>query len=135
MLAFGGVPVVGFNLAEAQRHARHGARTRQQALADVYPRDDGAWGIGDPNKELDVVSDLAAAVLFSYAALEGVGAGGRLPGLRGLHNGLVRPPSGPDDVAILGRLLRGEADSCGDDAIAVVRALRPELLPSDVIPE
>lgn len=83
MLAFGGVAVVGFNLAEAHRHARHGARTRQQALADVYRRDDGSWGIVDPNKELDVVSDLAAAVLFSYAALEGVGAGDRLPGLRG----------------------------------------------------
>ena len=41
--------MVGFHLAEAQRHARRGARTRQQALADVYRRDDGAWGIGDPN--------------------------------------------------------------------------------------
>jgi hypothetical protein len=109
VLAFGGVAVAGFNLAEAHRHARHGARTRQQPLADVYRRDDGAWGIVDPNKELDVVSDPAAAVLFSYAALEGVCAGDWLPGLRGLHHGLVRPPSGPDDVAILGRLLRGDA--------------------------
>jgi hypothetical protein len=130
LLAFGGVPVVAFNLAEAQRHARHGARTRRQALADVYRRDDGAWGIADPKKELDVVSALATAVLFSYAALQGIGAGDRLPDLRRLHQDLVSPRSRPDDEAILGRFLRGDADSCGDDAAAVVGALRPELLPS-----
>jgi hypothetical protein len=135
VLAFGGTPVVGFNLAEAQRHARRGARTRQQAIADVYRRDDGAWGVGDPNKELDVVSDLAAAVLFSHAALEGLRASERLPHARDLHDGLVHPRPGPDDTAVFGRLLRGDADTCADDAIAVVRALRPDLLPSDLILE
>jgi hypothetical protein len=135
VLAFGGVPVVRFNLAQAQRHARSGARTRQEAIADVYRRDDGAWGIGDPNKELDVVRDLVAAVLFSHAALEGLGATGQLPQARDLHDGLVHPRPGPDDMAIFGRLLRGDADTCADDAIAVVKALRPDLLPSDLLPE
>lgn len=35
VLAFGGVSVVGFNLAEAQRHARRGTRIRQRATDDA----------------------------------------------------------------------------------------------------
>ena len=63
---------MSFHLSEAQRHAGRGVRGRHQAIADLYPRDDGMWGVSDPNKELSLVSDLAAAVLFSAAALEGL---------------------------------------------------------------
>jgi hypothetical protein len=138
VLAFRGEHVVGFNLIEAQRHARRGARTRQEAVTDLYRRDDGLWGIGDPSKELDLVSELAAAVLFSAAALDGLGSngGGALSGsvvrLRRLRDELVHPHVGPDDMSVFGRLLRGDADTCADDAIAVVKALRPDLLPADL---
>lgn len=189
VLALHGAAVVGFNLVEARRLARRGARTREQAIDDVYRREDGLWEVSDPNQELDLVSHLAAAVLFSYAALEGVGnctiaelrpdvtaeverdgetievARDRMeavltvaeklsvvvptftarPFMKGcvlwdgfgrlsrLRDGLVHPRSASDDLGIFGRLLRGDADSCADDAVDLVRALRPELLPSDLL--
>ena len=138
VLAFRGDDVVAFNLIEAQRHARRGARARREAVTDLYRRDDGLWGIGDPNNELDLLSDLAAAVLFSCAAVEGLGnvSGGKLSNkvvrLRRLRDELVHPQAGPDHMAVFGRLLRGDADTCADDAIAVVKALRPDLLPADL---
>jgi hypothetical protein len=137
LLAFRGDQVVGFNLIEAQRHARRGARTRLKAIEELYRRDDGMWGIGDPSSEIDLFSDLAAAVLFSFAAVEGLGdppSGGRpeLVRLRRLRDGLVGAGAGPGDTAIFGRLLVGEADSCADDAIAYVSALRPDLVPSEL---
>jgi hypothetical protein len=73
VLALRDPQVVGFNLFEAQRRARRGGRTRRQAVADLFRRDDGTWRISDPMTELDLVSDLAAAVLFSYSALEALG--------------------------------------------------------------
>ena len=142
VLALGAVPVVQFNLTEALRHASRGARTRQDAVADIYSRDDGTWGLSDPVKELDLVSDLAAAVLFAYAAIEGLGdqalerldrrgrAWRKLAHLTELHRELVRPRSGSHGVAIFGRLIRGDADSCADDAVEVVSAVRPDLLPA-----
>ena len=137
LLAFRGDQVVGFNLIEAQRHARRGARTRREAFEELYRRDDGMWGIGDPSSEMDLFSDLAAAVLFSFAAVEGLGdpATGTRPELvrlRRLRDGLVGAAAGPRDTAIFGRLLRGDADSCADDAIAYVSALRPDLVPSEL---
>lgn len=138
VLAFRGDDVVGFNLIEAQRHARRGARARRQAVTNLYRRDDGLWGIGDPNNELDLLSDLAAAVLFSSAAVEGLGnvSGRRLSDkvvrLRRLHDAIVHPQAGPGDGAVFGRLLRGDADTCAEDAIAVVSALRPDLLPAEL---
>ena len=46
VLEFRGENVVGFNLTEAQRHARRGARARRLALTDLYRRDDdGVWRI------------------------------------------------------------------------------------------
>lgn len=137
VLAFRGEHVVGFNLIEAQRHARRGARARCEALADLYHRDDGLWGIGDPNNELDLLSELAAAVLFASAAVEALGndSGGELSTqvdrLRRLRDELVHPQAGP---AVFGRLLRGDADTCAEDAIAVVKARRPDLLPADLPP-
>ena len=73
LLAFRGDQVVGFNLIEAQRHASRGTRTRLKAMEELYRRDDGMWGIGDPSTEIDLFSDLAAAVLFSFAAVDGLG--------------------------------------------------------------
>jgi hypothetical protein len=129
--------MVTFNLIQAKRHARRGARTRRDAVAQLYRRDDGMWGIADPSSELDLFSDLAAAVLFSFAAVEGLAdaAAGALPELvrlRRLRDGLVGTQAEPGDTTIFGRLLRGDADSCADDAIAYVRALRPDLVPSEL---
>jgi hypothetical protein len=188
VLAFRGAQVVGFNLFEAQWHARRGARTRRHAVGNLHRRDDGTWEISDPTEELDVARDLGAAVLLSYAGLEGLGnrtieemrkdatveferdgetitlgrdqmervlsvpeklsvvvpAFTRKPSIEGgalwgklericsLRDGLVGGASHrvAQDAEILGRLYRGDADTCAEDAIAVVGALRPEFLPS-----
>ena len=47
------------------------------------------------------------------------------------------PTGSPDPAspAIYGRLIRGAADSCGDDAFEVVRAARSEFLPEHVLEE
>ncbi len=73
VLAFHGPQVVNFNLVEARRYAERGAKARRNLLANLTYRDDGSWGIGDPRKGLDCVSDLATAVQFAYTALEGLG--------------------------------------------------------------
>ena len=136
VLAFRGEGAVSRNLAEARRLAHRGVRARDQAIAELYRRNDGVWEIIDPEKELDLMSDLSGAILFSYAAIEGiadpavVGIGEealRETWLRlcSLHDGLVG-----GDPGIFGRLMHGEADTCAEDAIALVRWLRPELLPS-----
>jgi hypothetical protein len=142
-LAFGGVPVVSFHLSEAQRHAGRGVRSRHQAIADLYPHDDGTWRVSDPNKELSVMSDLAAAVLFSAAAFEGLDSQSframdrhrplwkRVIALFQLREGLVRPLGAAGATDVFGRLIRGDADTCADDALEVVRALRPELAPPE----
>jgi hypothetical protein len=141
VIAFGAVPAVAFNLTEARRRAARGVRTRQEAVADIYAREDGTWGLSDPVKELDLVTDLTAAVLFAHAAiegldyhaLEGLDRGGsvweRLDRLSELRNALVRPGPPTDGRHIFGRLIRGDADACAGDAFEVVRAVRPELLP------
>jgi len=188
VLAFRGAQVVGYNLFEAQWHARRGVRARSHAIANLHRRDDGTWEISDPTEELDLARNLGAAVLLSYAALEGLGnhtieemrqdatvelerdgetitlgrekmervlsvpeklsvvvpaftgkpsiegtaLRGKLERLCSLRDGLVNRALHPvaQDPEILGRLYRGDADSCAEDAIAVVRALRPEFLPS-----
>ena len=186
VLAFRGAQVVGYNLFEAQQHARRGVRARRHAVANLHRRDDGTWEISDPTEELDLARNLGAAVLLSYAALEGLGnhtidemrkdatvelerdgetitlgreemwvlsvpeklsvvvpAFTEKPSIEGtalwgkvervcsLRDGLVSRALRPvaQDPEVLGRLYRGDADSCAEDAIAVVRALRPELLP------
>ena len=137
-LAFRGDHVVRFNLFQAQLHARRGSRTRREAVADLYRNDDGLWRIGDPSKELDLLSDLAAAVLFSAAALEGLGNAGDWTlsdgavQVRRLRDELVHPRGVLDNAVVFGRLLRGDADTCAEDAIAVVRAVRPDLLPTEL---
>ena len=206
VLAFHGPQVVAFNLFEAQRHAERGVKARLRLIGNLYRREDdyGWWGIKDASKGLDCVRDLAVAVLFSYAALEGLGnhtidqldentsvevtRGGKTvqitrdemerglsvaeklsvvipaftgnPSLKGdalwakfvtlrrLRDALVHPkdrgsnplrqdsPSpGPDpkDPGIYGLLMRGDADTCADDAIELVRTLRPEFLPPHVL--
>jgi hypothetical protein len=57
----------------------------------------------------------------------------RLVRLWRLRDGLVRPQPAPEGPDIFGMLVRGDADSCADDAMAAVRALRPEFLPSGVV--
>lgn len=39
----------------------------------------------------------------------------------------------PKDPGIYGQLIRGDADTVADDAIAMVRALRPEFMPEHVL--
>jgi hypothetical protein len=152
-------------------------------MADLYRRDDGMWEISDPSEELDLVSDLAAAILFSYAALEGLGnhtidqlaedatvdvqrdgesiavSRDRMEGTLSVPEKLSlvvpaftkKPPIEGgvlsdklarlcrlrdallEDPQVIGLLMRGDADTCADDAIAVVRALRPEFLPPDLV--
>jgi hypothetical protein len=145
VLAFRDVQVVGFNLFEAQQRASRGAHGRSQVIAELNPRDDGMWQVSDPVKGMDFVGELAAAVLLSYAAVEGLGKyaidqmeqgaiGGvlwdKFVRLRRLRDELVRPRPAPQDSGILGRFMRGDADTCAEDAIAVVRALRPEFAPA-----
>jgi hypothetical protein len=137
VLAFRGEGTVARNLAEARRLARRGVRARDQAIAELYHRDDGVWEIIDPEKELDLMSDLSGAILFSYAAIEAIAdpavvrigdpdaLGETWLRLCSLHDGLVGGHPG-----IFGRLMRGDADTCAEDAIALVRGLRPGLLPS-----
>jgi hypothetical protein len=143
VLAFHDAQVVGFNLFEAQRRASRGARARSQAVAGLYSRDDGTWEVSDPLMELDFVGDLAAGVLLANAALEGLADDlavtdwssirgelwEKLVRLRGLRAGLVSPRPVAEDPGIFGLLMRGDADTCAEDAIALVRALRPELAP------
>jgi hypothetical protein len=145
VLAFRDAEVVGYNLFEAQRRAGRGARGRGQVVAALYRRDDGMWEVSDPIRELDFIGDLAAAVLLSCAALDGLGdhttdqlergsaLRGKVARLRGLRDALVRPSPGAEGPGIFGLLLRGDADTCADDAIAVVRALRPELAPAALL--
>jgi hypothetical protein len=205
VLAFHGPQVVAFNLFEAHAYAERGRKARLKLLANLSRRDDGWFALPDPRKGLDTVRDLAAAVLFAFTALEGLGnhtidqlpadatiefkgSEGELvvvprdrmernlsvsqkldlvipkftgqPSLKGdtiwrdfvrlrrLRDGLVHPKNrgsnpidssdgepGPDpgNPGIYGMLMRGDADSCADDAIALVRRLRPEFLPDHVV--
>jgi hypothetical protein len=129
VVAFRGAEIVTLNLFEAERHARRGAITRDQALSHLYQLEDGTWTYTDPN--LDFVGDLAAAVLFSYAAVRGVADHARSELAGPLSQKLARLCSLHDKLLhsgeVLGLLIRGEADTCAEDALAVVTALRPDL--------
>ena len=70
------------------------------------------------------------ATLWSSSTAAATSAPPELVRLQQLRDGLVGARAGPRDTAIFGRLLRGDADTCADDAIAYVSALRPDLVPS-----
>lgn len=61
---------VAFNLLEAKRFRDSGEASRVAALDDLKPRPDGSWQPADASLVLNALSDLSAAVLFSFAAIE-----------------------------------------------------------------
>ncbi len=62
---------VAFNLIEAKRFRDAGEAARRAALADLEPRGaEGEWQPADPSLVLNALSDLSAAVLFSFASIE-----------------------------------------------------------------
>ena len=65
-------------------------------------------------------------------SIEGGALWAKLERICSLRDGLVGGASHrvAQDAEIIGRLYRGDADTCAEDAIAVVGALRPEFLPS-----
>jgi hypothetical protein len=62
---------VAFNLLEAKRHRDRGVRQRRRIMGNLVARPDGS-GLQPSNAHaaLDCLSELAAAVLFSFTAVE-----------------------------------------------------------------
>jgi hypothetical protein len=125
VVVFRPADVVTLNLFEAERHARRGAIGRRRALRDLYRLEDGTWTLTDRN--VDFVGDLAAAVLFSYAAVRAVLDDTRAELDGPLAETLVRLCRLHDELLhsdeAVGLLIRGDADGCAEDALAVVTAL------------
>jgi hypothetical protein len=61
---------VAFNLSEASRHAKRGSRQRRAILGNLKARDDGGYMPANSKATLDCLSDLDAAVLFAFTAVE-----------------------------------------------------------------
>jgi hypothetical protein len=61
---------VAFNLIEAKRYRDRGARRRVTIMSKVKRRPDGTVGPENPRAVIDCLSDLQAAVLFAFTALE-----------------------------------------------------------------
>lgn len=66
---------VAFFLVEAQRHLKRGERLRRQTLNQLRRHMDGSWSTTNPAVAFDCFSELAAAVLFAYAATESLANG------------------------------------------------------------
>lgn len=64
---------VAFNLLEAHKLARRGARARERVLSQLRQRDDGTVGPANPSAVIDCVSDLQLAVFCAFAAIESLG--------------------------------------------------------------
>jgi hypothetical protein len=92
--------------------------------------------------------NIAIPLVTGRPPLKGNALWGKFVQLRRLRDALVHPKDrgsnpilnddpqpGPDpkDPGIYGLLMRGDADLCAEDAISLVRALRPEFLPSHVV--
>lgn len=60
---------VAFNLVEAKRYQDRGVRTRLSIMGNLTAREEG-YQPGNTHRAIDCLSDLAAAVLFSFTAVE-----------------------------------------------------------------
>jgi hypothetical protein len=70
VLFFRNPQAVVFSLHEAARHRKGGEKLRQRVTTQVAKRQDGDWEPRDHAAAIDCISEMAAAVLFSFAALE-----------------------------------------------------------------
>jgi len=61
---------VAFNLLEAKRYRDRGVKARRGILGNLVRRADGALQPSNTHATIDCLSDLAAAVLFSFTAIE-----------------------------------------------------------------
>lgn len=61
---------VTFNLLEAKRLRDRGVRRRRNIMGNLVARPDGSVGPANSHATLDCLSDLAAAVLFAFTAVE-----------------------------------------------------------------
>lgn len=61
---------VAFNLLEARRHRDRGVRQRKQIMGNLQARPGGAVQPANAHAALDCLSELAAAVLFGFTAVE-----------------------------------------------------------------
>jgi hypothetical protein len=61
---------VTFNLVEAKTHRDRGERQRRGILSNLERRPDGSYGPVNSHAALDCLSELVAAVLFSFTAVE-----------------------------------------------------------------
>jgi hypothetical protein len=60
---------IAFNLIEAKRHQVKGATARRGIMGNLIARD-GGYQPANTHRVLDCLSDLAAAVLFAFTAIE-----------------------------------------------------------------
>jgi hypothetical protein len=61
---------VAFNLVEAKRHGDRGVRRRRGIMGSLKARSDGGYQPINSRTALDCLSDLSAAVLFAFTAIE-----------------------------------------------------------------
>lgn len=61
---------VAFNLVEANRFRGRGVKRRRAIMAQLRRRDDGGLGPQNSRAVIDSLSDLSAAVLFGFTAIE-----------------------------------------------------------------
>ena len=61
---------VAFNLLEAKRHRDRGVSQRPRIMGNLVARGDGSLQPSNAHAALDCLSELAAAVLFSFTAVE-----------------------------------------------------------------
>jgi hypothetical protein len=61
---------VTFNLLEAKRHRDRGVHRRRSIMGNLVARADGAVGPANSHAALDCLSEMAAAVLFAFTAIE-----------------------------------------------------------------
>lgn len=61
---------IAFNLLEAKRHRDRGVRQRRRIMGNLIARPGGGLQPSNAHAALDCLSELAAAVLFSFTAVE-----------------------------------------------------------------
>jgi hypothetical protein len=61
---------VAFNLLEAKRHRDRGVKARRAIVGNLVRRDDDGLQPSNSHAAIDCLSELAAAVLFSFTAIE-----------------------------------------------------------------
>jgi hypothetical protein len=61
---------VTFNLLEAKKHNDRGVRQRRAIMGNLERRSDGTYGPTNSHAVIDCLSELVAAVVFSFTAIE-----------------------------------------------------------------